>query len=159
MSTLSTPSRAGRKLSVKGKYVPEGVNIDDIDFSKVPPMPEGMGTIAEQKWVWIWGVCAWLKPADSLVVRELCEYYEELEYIKNKLKLMGEPFYLMPNGVLAEHPWNKLKREMEKNIAISQATLGLNPTDRARLELTSDAASELAKLIERRPGAGEVREV
>ena len=157
MATPRTGRPGGRPPSRKAKENAARKPSSTSQANPKVPAPESLGDIGSKKWAWLWETCDWLEASDAMVLEELCLLYDELNYVESKLALVGEMFYRMPNGIFAEHPLSKERKNIKVEITSKQASIGLTPTDRARLQLTSDAASELKRLIDQRPGAGVIR--
>lgn len=100
-------------------------------------------------WAWLWVECPWLEDSDFLVATQLCELMDEKAWLMAQLDIAtgGATYYRMPNGVLAQHPLWTQRKDVERSITAIMASLGLTPTDRARLQTQEDAAEELKRLF------------
>jgi P27 family predicted phage terminase small subunit len=83
-----------------------------------------------------------LTPADQFIVTELCQLFEEKEFVRKALKSGAVPLaYMAPNGQINNHPFVKQLDDKRVRINSLISSIGFSPADRARLGVL-DALSE-----------------
>lgn len=142
----------GRPASVKRQQPSGASSVISEPRSDAPEPPEQLGEAGLAMWQWLWLECSWLEDSDYFVAERLCDLLDEKAWLVAQLEIMadGKTFYRMPNGVLAQHPLWTQRKDVDRDITSTMASLGLTPTDRLRLQTQEDAAEELKRLFAQR---------
>lgn len=128
-----------------------------VEPASIPDIPEDLSETGAHLWTLLWaGGADFFKPADAFVIRELCQVFEEKEFVRTQLATGAVPrAYKAKNGQLASHPFVSQLAALRALINSLSASLGLSPADRARLgvmdALTDDpAVAELYRRMDER---------
>lgn len=95
-------------------------------------------------WAFVWdAVSSWSEEADYVVIQELCEVYQEKEYLRQSIEMGLVPrTYVSSNKQQQNHPYvNQLRdRRTEMNSLLSQ--LGMTPRERAKIGALESVVDE-----------------
>lgn len=130
----------GRPPSARAKALPNS-GLDSNENTEIPAAPEHLGEDGQQMWNHVFAL-KHVSPSDYFAVKDACEIYEEHEYLR-RLFSTGQAKRIVthPNRVRGESPELKDLRMARIELRGALSALGLTPADRARLQVTEDAAS------------------
>ncbi|WP_075740727.1 phage terminase small subunit P27 family [Actinoalloteichus sp. GBA129-24] len=119
----------------------------------IPDAPDSLGEQGREVWRLVWsGARTWMAPgSDPIVVRQLCEAWDERHALREHLEAAGTEgrWYTTANGQVVTHPSVTQLRALDAQITSWLAACGLTPSDRARLGLAevrvADPMDDLAK--------------
>ncbi len=114
---------------------------------ELPVMPEGLGERGEAEWYKIWAAAPWLRPGqDYHWLEQIVRAYDDMAAFRERVAHDG----LIAKGSMGQviaHPLIAEIRRCEDTIRRCLSSLGISPTDRARLGLQeAKAQSALAGL-------------
>lgn len=150
MPKVTTGRPTGRPPKVTG----EGISITPRELDDIPEPPDSLNDEGVAMWWQVWRSGGdILTDADYFLILELCQIYEEKEFVRGRLTNGDVPrAYKAPNGNIITHPFVTQLKEARVQMNSLFSALGFSPTDRARLGAI-DALSEdpqLKALLESR---------
>lgn len=139
MPKLTTGRPTGRPPKVRGK----GVDLTPRPDEEIPDIPDGLTDLGAAMWISLWRNGGdLLTDADTFLILELCQLYEEKEFVRGQLASGAVPrAYKALNGNIVTHPFVVQLKDARTQMNTLFSALGFSPTDRARLGAI-DALSE-----------------
>lgn len=139
----------GQNGKTLGKREIEVIDIGKLERRAAPDLPDCVepGTRGAVEWGKIWEACPWLYPdQDYHWVEQIASLYNEVEVYRAQIAEDGltvEGY----NGQTTAHPLIKEMRAAQAQINKALSTLGISPSDRARLKLTDLQGAKLERDI------------
>lgn len=151
---MATGRSNGRPRTPNGKRDLATQDITEELLDKIATPPNDLNEDGQYLWYKVWsGGDGWLIDADTIVVYDLCQIYQDKELYRRALATGSVPrVYKMPNGILTPHPYTKLLKEARSEMTTHLSSLGFNPSDRAKLGAIESMSDEdpLIGLIKRK---------
>lgn len=144
-SHKATGNPKGRPPSMK--------NLPPSDIQEIPETPKKFGEDGKKMWEAIWGAGAtYLVNSDRILIEELCEIFEEKEYLRRMIATGEIPRWVrIPSGSLQPHPAIGMLSNLRQSFELKLSKCGLTPVDRARLNVMEDAvAAEIKNMFTER---------
>lgn len=128
----------------------------------IPEPPESLEDEGREVWRIVWsGARSWMAPGtDPLVVRQLCEAWDERARLRTYLDQAGTAgrWYETNAGQTVTHPAVTQLRQLDAQITSALSACGLTPSDRSRLGLAevrvADPMDDLTQRREARRASG-----
>lgn len=145
-----TPTERKRKLGNPGKRaLPASTNVVAL-----PPVeddaPQQLGPAGRAVWELVTEQCKWLAETDRPTLVMLCEKFDRRQDFMVRLE-GADPVLYTDKGYAYANPLVGMLSTLETELAKLLSTLGLTPTDRARLGVAEvKAQSNLEKLLQRK---------
>ncbi|MGH3381865.1 MAG: phage terminase small subunit P27 family [Actinoallomurus sp.] len=116
----------------------------------VDDVPEQLGPAGRAVWELVLEQCQWLAESDRPALTMLAEKFDRRQDFMARLEA-SDPVLYTDKGYAYANPLVGMISTVEREIAKLLSTLGLTPTDRARMGVAEvKAKSEIEKMLDRR---------